>query len=97
MNVERREPIDSYGILDKGMLSTDRLQSIVDVIYKIVLSADARPAPEMARKIKEIIPLFEYVELDIKRVEGALRGAYDSIRRHRTKTEGTAEQREVSK
>jgi len=75
VNQTRKEDFDIRGILDKGLLTTDRLQNITAIIYNIILSADGRNAQEMDKKIKEVIPLFEYLELDIKRVEGALRGA----------------------
>lgn len=92
MNQARKEPLDARDILDKAMLATDRLEALVDVVYRLVLEADGSCSTqgEMKKKIQTAIPLFEYLELDIKRVEGALRGAYDCIHRHRTENQTPA-------
>ena len=95
MNQTRREDFDVRDILDKGMLTVDRLKTLTDIIYRYILEADGSCSTQdaMKRKIQVAIPLFEHLELDIKRVDGALRGAYDCVIKLQTQNETTAERR----
>jgi len=83
-----RQDFDVRDILDKGLLTTGRLQTLTAIIYGIILDADGsrEAGTEMKKKIQEAIPLFEYAVRDIQSLKGTLHGVYDCIIKQAART-----------
>jgi len=66
-------------IIDKAALTTDRLKTIIDLMYDLALASDGAKPETMTKNLHKIIPLFEYVQRDIAAVDGAFHGIFHAV------------------